>query len=81
MSRLAAGAANRPFTGHVIDLPKGAPYARSNDHFTLLAVAPAVLLGLLIGFMLGGCSDIYFDRRDYHLARGRRCGGDQQGHA
>ena len=37
---------------------------RSNDHFTLLAIAPAVLLGLLIGFMLGGCSDIYFDRRD-----------------
>ena len=27
VSRLAAGAANRPFTGHVIDLPKGAPYA------------------------------------------------------
>ena len=37
---------------------------RSNDQFTLLAVAPAVVLGLLIGFMLGGCSDIYFDRRD-----------------
>ena len=37
---------------------------RSNDHFILLAVAPAVLLGLLLGFLLGGCSDIYFDRRD-----------------
>ena len=26
MSRLAAGAANRPFTGHVLDLPKGVAY-------------------------------------------------------
>jgi len=38
--------------------------SRPNDHYTLLAIAPAVLLGLMIGLMLGGCSDLYFDRRD-----------------
>jgi len=35
-----------------------------NDHFGLLAIAPAILIGIMLGLMLGGCSDIYWDRRD-----------------
>jgi hypothetical protein len=38
--------------------------SQHNDHFGLLAIAPAILLGLMLGLMLGGCSDLYFDRRD-----------------
>jgi hypothetical protein len=37
-------------------LPPVAPPVPSgaNDHFIVLAVAPAILLGLLLGFMLNG---------------------------
>ena len=57
--------------GHILDLPKGAVCDGAVER---TARTWSVVPALAVAAMLGGCADIYYDRRDTVTLSCRRCG-------
>ena len=77
LARLAVGALNRPYVGHILDLPKnGGVYVVSQG---LSASMRTIAAAVALGAMLAGCSDpgLYLRPARYHRALRRRRGRRQ----
>ena len=79
LARLAVGALNRPYVGHILDLPKnGGVYVIGQG---LMVRGAAVAATVMLGALLAGCLRHLLRPARYGCARRRRCGGRQSGRA